>query len=511
MENTSFDTNEQNNVDTAMTINGDTQITHEASEEFSLPDYVPEVRRVLLVRAQPLPESKYLADNSLEFSGMVTYSLIYTNDEGKLCALPLSTSYDAKVGVNSDTGSTIITTTVDSTTCRVIAPRKVSIKTKLKSRVMSFANSDIGEKITPRSSADELYIERKKEKINTMEIMNANLQNIRISEKLDITGEENIVPIWCDAGAILTDVKSQTDIVNVRGEITVKCLCTGENGEVILTKTMPLSEIVEAPNAELGDMVKAEARVVSLSISNEQTSDKNELFFDLNLELECEIARNGEIEVTKDAYSTKYNMETTYKSVDVFTATREQNASFTVSEGQKRKDKELSEIISVMADPVYEKSEIKGSKINHLGKLLVNILGKSTPDENGKWEYLSQSYELPIKYESDVGKISKNAISNCTFSLGNTNVRFDDENMFLTAEVFVSYSVYDKNTVELLDTGILKKESEIKRDSGCVRVCFPRENESLWDIAKKYHTTVNKLMEQNDISDQAQIKKSLIV
>ncbi len=511
MENPNIDINEQIDNQKILTINGDTQIMSEVNEEFSLPDYVPEVRRVLVVRAQVLPESKYLSDNTLEFGGMVTYSVIYTDDEGKLCALPLSSSYEAKAGVNSDTGSTIINTTVDNTSCRVVAPRKLTIKTKLKNRIISFGTSDISEKITPKSSADELYIERKREAINTIGIKNASLQNVRISDKLDMTGEENIKPIWCDASIILTDVKAQAGSVNVRGEVTVKCLCTGDNGEIVLTKTMPLSEIVEAEGCELGDMARAEARVVSLSISNEEAGEKKELFFDLNAEVECEIARNSEIEVTKDAYSTKYETQATYKQMDVYTALKEQNISFTVSEGQKRKDKDLTEIISIIADPVYEKSEIKGSKINHLGSLNVNILGKSVPDANGKWEYMSQSYEIPLKYEADVGKVSKGAISNCTFSLGNINARYDEENMFVTCEVFVSYSVYDKNTIELLDTAVLKKEKEIKGDSGCVRVCFPKENETLWDVAKRYHTTVTKLKEQNDITDSSQLKKSLIV
>ena len=68
----------------------------EISEEFNLPDYVPEVRRVLCVRAQAVPESKYVSPQNdgavLECSGTATYSVIYLDDEGTLCALPLSST-----------------------------------------------------------------------------------------------------------------------------------------------------------------------------------------------------------------------------------------------------------------------------------------------------------------------------------------------------------------------------------------------------------------------------------
>ena len=511
MENANNIANEQAREDVITVINGDQQNTTEVSEEFSLPDYVPEVRRVLTVRAQVLPESKYLSDSSLEFGGTVTYSVIYTDDMGNLCALPLSSSYESKMMVSSDTDDTSIVTSVESCGVRVMGPRKLTAKSKLKNRVITRAKAEIGEKITPKSSADELYIERKTESINTLSVKNYALQNIRISEKLDGAGNEDSKPIWCDATVSLTDVKSQSGLVNVRGEINVKCLCVGEGTEVVLTKTIPLSEMVEAEESQSGDMVKGDARIVSLAISNEEKNEKNELFLDMNLEIECEVARNGESMITKDAYSTKYEANSTYKSLDYYTAIKEGNGSFTVSEGIKRKDKDLCEIITIIADPVYEKSEIKGTKVNHVGKLLLTILGKGAPNETGKTEFICQSYEMPIKYETEVGKISKGAISGCVFSPGNMTARLDEDNLLVNGEIFTSYFVCDKNTTQLLDTCTLKKDSEIKRDNASVRVCFPKENETLWDVAKKYKISLNKLKEQNDIDEDVLNKKCLII
>ena len=68
MENSNIIASEQG-IDKITVVNGDTQMTSEVSEEFSLPDYVPEVRKVLTVRASALPEQKYLSDTTLEFSG----------------------------------------------------------------------------------------------------------------------------------------------------------------------------------------------------------------------------------------------------------------------------------------------------------------------------------------------------------------------------------------------------------------------------------------------------------
>ncbi|MBQ8545442.1 MAG: LysM peptidoglycan-binding domain-containing protein [Clostridia bacterium] len=512
MENSSEQRNEAQGL---VTISDDTVINHEVSEEFSLPDYVPEVRRVLFTRAQVLPESKYVSDSTtpptIELGGTVTYSIIYTNEEGKLCALPLNSAYEVKSPISS-MGDSFIDTTVESCTTRVTAPRKLTVKSKLKSRILGFQEKVEEENITPRSSADEMYIERKKEAVMTLGIIPVSLQNIRMSEKLDMAGLEGAKPIWCDATIILNDVKAQNCSVSVRGEATVKCLCVSSEGESIITKTMPLVEEVEAEGASIGDMAMLKARCVSLSISNEENGDKNELFFDLNCELEGEVTRNSEVLLTKDAYSTKNETQATYKKIDIYKRLKSQNASFTVSEALKRKNEEINEIIEIIVDPVYEKTEIKGTRAQLLGTLLVNIIGKSKANEEGVCEYLHDSYELPIKYESDLGKINGDVITRCNFSQGNINARYDNERFYVTAEIFPAFSIYERSSCEVLDRATLKKDIEFKRDPACVRVCFPHENETLWDISKKYHTTVSKLAEVNGISPDSPLNiKSLII
>lgn len=494
----------------------DTDVLHEASEEFSLPDYVPEVRKIIKVTAQALPEGKYLNDTGseprLELSGTVTYSVIYTDDEGKLCAVPLSSGYELGVNLVRVPHISNIKTSVEGVTYRAVAPRRLTIKSKLKSRVVAFENLDIKENITPRSGAEEIYLERNQKELSTLEIKESSLQNIRISERLDSVKEQDLRPIWCDAHIILTDVKPQKDTVCVRGEVSIRCLLSGNGCEDIIYKTVPLSEEIESEGTEAGDMARAHARCVSLSISNEEKDGENALFFDLTCEIEANTIRNGEILVTRDAYSTKNEMEATYKTMEYFKGLKAQNGSFTLSESKKRENKEISEIIAILADPVYEKSETKGAKIYHHGKLLVDVIGKKVSDADGEVQYMHDCYELPIKYEADMGKATKNILAQCDFSIGKQNARYDDESFYITAEIFVSHSVYEKCEALVLDQAIIKTDKEIKKDASCVRVCFPKAGQTLWDVAKKYHTTISKIKEQNDIISEDLIGiQSLII
>ncbi len=508
-------TKEKREMQKLLKISDDIQINHEVSEEFSLPDYVPEIRKLLLIRAQALPESKYISQTSvpptLELGGTATYSIIYTSENGELCALPLSSSYDAKTNINSN-GSVFVDTEIENCTARVTAPRKLSVKTKLKSRILGFSEEMIEENITPRSSADEMYIERKTKEIETASVLPISLEKVRMSDKIDAGGLSNVKPIWCDASVVLNDVRIQNGSVSIRGEAIIKCLCMSNEGEKTITKSIPIVEEIEAEGAKLNDYVAVVPRCVSLSISNSESQDGNELFFDLECEFVGEVTRNCESTVTKDAYSTKNEMEATYKEIDLYRTLKSQNASFTVSEALPRTKPEISKIIEIISDPVYEKCETKGGKAHFHGKLFACVVGTTEPNENGEYEYLSETYELPIKYEADMGKINGDVIARCTFLLGNLSARYDSEKFYLTAEIMPSYSAYERTKETVLDKGNILKDIEYRRDPACVRVTFPKENETLWDVAKRYHVSVNKLVQDNDISpDLTALPKSLIV
>ena len=53
-------------------------VTTELSGDFTLPDYQPEIKRLLKVSAEVLPPQKYVGDSEGEISGGIDYYVLYT-------------------------------------------------------------------------------------------------------------------------------------------------------------------------------------------------------------------------------------------------------------------------------------------------------------------------------------------------------------------------------------------------------------------------------------------------
>ena len=507
--------NEEARTNELLLIDTTSEVSKEISEEFSLPDYVPEVRRVLCVRAQPLPEGKFVNSAQgraeLETNGTVTYSLIYQNDSGNLCALPLSSTYETVIPLNDTPYLTRNNVYAENVNVRVSAPRKINIRSTIKNRVLAFKKSECNAQIMPNSSAEQIYLQKREKNISTLSLVEIAKENIKISERLDnlSDGEK---PIWCDASVLLNEVKCQKDMVLARGEVSIKCLLVSDGKENVIERTFPVSEEIKVDGIENGNMARLYGRCVSLSISNEQSEKNNELFFDLTYELHGEVVKNKETAVEIDAYSLNHESESSYKELEYQSSISSGVTSFTVNETIKRKNKDINEIIATLIDPVYEKCEIKGNKVNLLGTMYITVIGKSMDEDGTTLEYLSEEYKLPIKLEVEGAKDTNKITSLCNLALGNSSVRYDEESLRITAEVFASYSLYGTYSERVLDTLNIKTDKEIKRNNSEVRVCFVKKGEELWDIAKRYHTTTTKLKEQNDlIDDELFNKKCLII
>ena len=483
----------------------DSTVTHDVSEEFTLPDYVPEVRKVLFTRAQILPESKYISDfqggANLDFGGTVTYSVIYTDDEGKLCSTPLSSSYEASTTLKATPSNVFIDTFPDNVTTRVNAPRKLTIKSRLKSRVLALEDKVYEERIAQKSSADELFIERKHQNVKTVCVSASSLSNVKMSDKFDIGAKRSLRPVLCDAFAYVKDVTASNDSVAVRAEACVKCLCESEGELFCATRLLPIYEQIEAEGCCVNDLARAHVRCVSLSISSEENEGDCQLFFDLTCDMECEVYRNEENSLTSDIYSTKNEMDTEYKCIDIYSLAHVSGAQMTVNESVKRKSKDASQIVSVLAEAVYEKFEIKGHKASVFGRLCTNIIAASAP-EGASSEYIYESYELPIKYDCVLDAECENPLIRASFSTSDVSAKYIDDKLHINAEIYPSVCIIDKKSTKILDSATLKKDKEFTRDASQVRVYFPKENDTLWSIAKKYHITSKQLLEQNMLSDE---------
>ena len=106
----------------------DTSAVCDVTEDFVLPDYIPEVRRVIGVRTTVSADGKYLSGDELETDGGVTYNVMYVGGDGAICMTSQTSSYTGRVPLKTEDDrftpqDIVMTCTAENVNCRVTAPR----------------------------------------------------------------------------------------------------------------------------------------------------------------------------------------------------------------------------------------------------------------------------------------------------------------------------------------------------------------------------------------------------
>ena len=105
----------------------------EVGAEYNLPDYLPDVSRVLRADAKVCRAGKYINGSSLEYDGTVNFSVIYSTSDGIIKSADFSSDYGGSMPIGDISGDCSVDadTELDSVTVRLQNPRRLTAKAKI--------------------------------------------------------------------------------------------------------------------------------------------------------------------------------------------------------------------------------------------------------------------------------------------------------------------------------------------------------------------------------------------
>ena len=205
----------------------------ECTGEFTLPDYLPEIRKIIRIDGKAIPSGKFLSSSKAEFAGIVAYTIIYSCAEGELASCSLSCDYEFSCNIPSnDLGdlSIIVDTELDNTVCRLSGPRKLSLRSSIKNKVHIYANSSIKE-----ISDDMLHIEKLSENVLSSVTKCGGSGEFYLSDStnIDNASSEELRASYIRAKILVREARASANSILCRGDVLLKCLCTLGGAEPI--------------------------------------------------------------------------------------------------------------------------------------------------------------------------------------------------------------------------------------------------------------------------------------
>ena len=468
----------------------------ELSGDFTLPDYQPEIKRLLRVGAAVLPPSKYIGDRDAELAGSVDYYVYYVGSDDMPYCAPVTAEYKINVpleGEGEESGGFLTSLTAladivpDMISGRVTAPRKLSIKCRLRSRVQVFGLMALEDGYTHGDNGLQVLRGR----VSESKFLRGSGESFHVTDEMICDsrgGEERVVS--AEGRVLMSEISAIDGGVICRGDVFVKLLlCREEEGmPYTALRKLPFSSTVPIEGAMRGDSVTATGSVCEMGI----TVEDNRIGIDAGIMLEAQAAHSDEVEYVKDVYSVSRRCANGYKTVEIPRDASCFVGNFTLSDSMSLDESGLAHgarIIDASGSAVAEEYSFDGERCTVSGRARLALL----TEKDG--EFSSSEIELPFTYR--VGGVGGADRAVCACEVVSVRAKADGERVGIDAEIGVSGLAYTLARESLL-SGVAFGD-EIESPRGEIVVSYPSDSDTVWSVAKRYGVELNKLRSANGI------------
>ena len=476
-------------------------VTSELTGDFSLPDYQPEIKRLLQVRATASPAERYVGVGNAEMSGTVDYCILYAGNDGALYSASQSEEYRFEVPVEMtsdfDIGEGIVCdveTTVETASGRVVSPRKLSLRAKLRSDVRLLGTRTVEEKL---DAAEANSLQRLCKTASCAQSF------CGMGEGIDLQDEILLDAQWSDARVISADGQvlvseavAGSNCVNCRGEVYLRLLCCHETGEgtpVPMLRKLPFSQSIAVDGCEVNCESTAHGVCSNLSV----TVEEGRILCDVSVRLQARAERNVDVAYTKDLYSTLAEGENRYVEVPVPVLLCTVNGNFSVNHTATPGEAGIRpgvRILDATLTPGAVTVESANGKYRLLGRCRCQMILSDGDDMS------AQELEVPFRYEMDGGEMRVEDLS-ATVNALSCRARIDGEHLFVDGELAVCATLRGEGRIRMLSEVRLGDVTE--KDTSAYTVCYPSAEDTLWSVSKRYHRPIEEVALANDLSGSA--------
>lgn len=484
-------------------------IVCEAAGEYTLPDYRPEIRKILHLRAAAMPAGHYQNGGRAEFAGTVPHTILYADGEGKLAAVTLDADYDFSLPLPEEGEyTTTVDSMVEGTSCRLFGPRKLSLRTRVKSLVHLLREEEISPVIRGMGSESDLSsLEKQTERMESMTQAcgSSGAFTLNSTVRLDspATGAE---AVWAGGSLLVSECRAQEGGCLCRGHAWVRCLLQEEGGvPYAVREKIPFEQLVPIAGATERSSCLGYGRLLAAEVEllPGEGEENGSLAFTVSAEVDACATGTQVCNPVSDLYSTDYEMTCTYRPLTVTRSLGGVMGNYTVSGSRPRTECDCEKAATVVdADGRLEiqSVQVERGRTVVCGRLLtVAIL---TAVEEGSAPLLSAEIPVPFRIETELRPApGTHPRFDCHGELISARARIEQSAITVDCEIALALSAYEDDTRQVLSDAEPDRSLPVEHRGNRVYVVYPREEDTLFSLAARYHKSRAAIAAQNGLGE----------
>lgn len=479
-----------------------------------VPDYKPDIERVLRVSGEPRLLEQKVNQDRVNFSGELVVCVLYQGKKstkpvyGMEVRLPIEDLLHME-GIDGDT-QVQLRLTLDHLEYRLVNDRKIGIKAVLgvladakqvyDCQVLQEINSPEGIQVL----TDTLQMDRQVAK---------QMERFTIKEEMPLpTGKPDVDEMLLSEVEITDqDARAMEGRVLVRGNLRVSVLYIGSGGEGMVegaTFSLPFSGYIDAKEVKNGMEPRVHLTVEEKEIRPLPDENGEDRLMDMSITLrgDMEVVDQREVPILKDAYLPGKQLELEKTPIQ-YTKTKGNTKNQVVlkeviSLGEK--DAPMMQVEKVWATVSLDEVVVKNDMLQVEGVVTLEILYIGE-DDTAPVSVVTRN--IPFEQTIEVKGITEADIATVEAKIEDVSFQLlSDKEGEVRVNLGLDAFVIEEKSGEIISNIVFDEEGKgtmLPVASAIIYVV--QKGDTLWKIAKKYDTTVKDILLLNEIENPDRI------
>lgn len=490
------------------------------AEDRIVPDQYPDVDQICFSHAECDIQEVRTFQESAQVRGQLIYTILYYSKESnrELISLKGNVMLEEKLNMPGITSSDSvdIQAEVEDFRIQLINSRKVSVQAVLRLEGESCLLKDTE---LPESASGECKVECQNISVNFSKLVVSKKDLYRVKEEVDLPSNYPNVEqcLWYCIDANRVEASLADRKIMLKGMAQLFLLYEGEGEDhpiVSYERKFPFNGEVSCEGAgeNCNAVINCKVAKREVAVHPDLDGENRTLQADLSIDLDIKVFTQETCQVITDIYSVEEEVIPEYKLGELQNLKKQEEGTFSIA-NKKRMEKAAEpafQILFCQARAWQENAESTDEGIVVKGSVFLDYFYK-TGDEIG---YGSDSIQIPYRKVISTQKPLPEDKLQVHICVEQAQVLVvSQEEIEAKCEIHYQLVLFEK--VEIKTIGEVEEKPLCSDQLGekpgmCIYVV--KEGDTLWEIGKKYATTVSTIMEENHLkSSELQVGEKLFL
>lgn len=486
-----------------------TQVT--LDDDFIVPDTMSDMAEVILDSGIIQLEPVKVQRERITVRGKLDFHVLYRKEEGGLQALGGSIPFEEAINVPDldEKDYVSVSWQLEDLNTEMIHSRKLGIKAIVTLEAKAESLYDTEAAVDVRGADDEIHLQVRRERIPAAAIALRRKDTYRLKQDITLPGSKPVIErmLWTEMKLAGCQAKPLDGQIHLEGTLMLFALYEGgESGMVQwVEESIPFSGEVEMQGAT-ADMIP----VIGLKLIHRDLEEKpdydgemRELSVDAVIELDVRLYEEQELELLQDLYATNREIVLdTGEAVFDRILTRNFGKCRVAEKVEMETDPRVLQICHSSGSVKLDGMEVRENALAVDGVLEVKLLYLT--DEDAR-PVQAATRLVPFHYEAETPGITEDSIWYLEPGLEQlTAVMAGGGQAELRGVITLDLFVLQPETRQIiLQAQVHPVDTEKMKAMPGIVGYLVQPGDSLWDVAKRFHTTEKSILEANELTGDA--------